>query len=101
MHLAIGDQRIQTCCRWFKAHGVVIPSEKRQRHLSEDILGDNLEAEEAPFTITLRHGGEDLRPAPLVFVPDLVTLVFQYLEQNQRYRYSHMYIHVHYLGNHK
>ena len=37
-----------------------------------------------------------MRPAPLVFVPDLVTLVLQYLEQNQRYRYTHS---IHYLGN--
>lgn len=68
---------------------MLIPSEKKQRRLSEDILGDNLEAEEAPFSFALQHGGEDLRPAPLVFVPDLVTFVLQYLEQNQRYRYIH------------
>ena len=55
-----------------------IPSEKKQRRLSAYILGDNLESEAAQFTFPLRHG--DLRPAPLVFVPDLVALVFQYLE---------------------
>ena len=70
--------------RWLKAHGVVIPSEKKQRRRSADILGDNLESE-AAFIFSLHHGGEDLRPAPLVFVPDLIALVFQYLEQNKRY----------------
>ena len=35
------------------------------------------------------HHREDLHPAPLVFVPDLVALVFQYLERNQRYSDVH------------
>ena len=65
---------------------MVIPSEKRLRQLSDDILGNHLESGTAPFTFTLKHGGEDLRPAPLVYVPDLRALVFQYLDQNERYK---------------
>ncbi len=52
--------------RWFKACGVVVPSEKKLRKLSHELLGDNLESEAAPFSFPLKHGGEDLRPAPLV-----------------------------------
>ena len=72
--------------RWFKACGVAIPSEKKQRKLSHQVLGDNLESEATPFAFPLKHGGEDLRPAPLVYVPDLVAKIFQHLEQNERYR---------------
>lgn len=64
---------------------MTIPSEKQQRKLSHEVLGDNLESEAAPFAFQLKHGGEDLRPAPLVYVPDLVTKIFQHLEQNERY----------------
>ena len=30
-------------------------------------------------------GGEDLRPAPLVCVPDLPAIIFKHLDQNDRY----------------
>ncbi len=73
-------------CRWLKACGIVIPSEKKQRLLSHELLGDNLEAEAAPFSFPLKHGGEDIRPAPLVYVTDLAAKVLQLLEQNERYR---------------
>ena len=62
-----------------------MPSEKKQRALSKEILGSNLESEAAPFSFPLKHGGEDLRPAPLVFVPDLPALIIQHLDQNDRY----------------
>ena len=65
---------------------MVIPSEKRLRQLSDDILGNHLESGTAPFTFAVKHGGEDLRPAPLVYVPDLRALFFQYLDQNERYK---------------
>ena len=78
--------------RWLKARGVSLPSEKRQRALSHEILGENLQSEAAPFSFPLKHGGEDLRPAPLVFVPDLPAMVFQHLEQNDRYTHANVYM---------
>ena len=57
------------CRRWFKARGVIVPSERKQRRLSEEMIGNNL---------------EDLRPAPLVYVPDLLAIIFQHLEQYER-----------------
>ena len=71
-----------TVYRWFKAHGIVVPSEKRQ---SSDLLGTNLTSESAPFSFPLKHGGEDFRPAPLISVPDLVEEIFHLLDQNDRY----------------
>ena len=71
--------------RWLKARGVTLPSKKRQRALSHEILGGNLHSEAAPFSFPLKHGGEDLHPAPLDFVPDLTAMIFQHLDQNDRY----------------
>ena len=72
--------------RWFKAHGIVVPSEKRQRKLSSDLLGTNLTSELAPLSFPLKYGGEDFRPTPLVSVPDLVEEIFHLLDQNDRYK---------------
>ena len=63
-------------------------SEKRQRGLSRQQLGTNLTGEAAPFSFPSKQGGEDLRPAPLVYVPDLVAKVLQVLEQNERYTFN-------------
>ena len=76
---------------WLKAYGVVLPSEQRQRKLSHELIGDHLESEAAPFSFPLKHGGEDLHPAPLVFVSDLTAFIFQHLEQNERYIFKYMY----------
>ncbi len=70
--------------RWLRASGITIPSEKKQQLLSHELLGDNLESEAVPFSFALKHGGEDLRPAPLVYVPDVAAKVFQLLDQNER-----------------
>ena len=54
------------------------------RLLSKDIIGDNLVAEEAPFSQPLRVG-VDVLLSPLVYVPDLGAKIFQLLEENDRY----------------
>ena len=71
--------------RWLKVRGVTLPSEKKLRALYREILGGNLHSEAAPFSFALKHGGEDLRPAPLVFVPNLADMISQHLDQNDRY----------------
>ena len=61
-----------------------MPSEKKQRAFSHEILGENLQSEAAPFYFAMKDGGEDLIPAPIVYVPDLLALIFQHLDQNKR-----------------
>ena len=81
------EQMVHIYCalfRWFKAHGITIPSEKRKRKMSQELLLDNLQSESAPFSFALKHGGEDLRPSPLVYMPDLVAFVLHLLDQNAR-----------------
>ena len=73
--------------RWMKAWGIEIASEKQMRKLSAEQIGDNLAGESVPFSFQLKNG-IDLRPAPLVYTPDLVAKALQILDQNDRYQHT-------------
>ena len=45
------------------------------RHICRQIVGDNLKGEMALFSFPLPSGGEELRGAPLVYIPNLVEKV--------------------------
>ena len=47
------------------------------RKLSNEITGNSLIGEIAPFSFPLASGGEELKEAALVYIPDLVTKVTQ------------------------
>ena len=53
--------------------------------MAKEQVGDNLEAETAPFSFSIPSGGEELRVAAHVFIPNLVEKVVQLLEQNEKY----------------
>ena len=72
-----------TCTRWLKEYGIALSSEQKQRKRAAVMIGDNLEAEPVPFTFSLASGGEEIRAAPLVYVPDLVKKVFALLQENE------------------
>ena len=58
-------------CRWFKAWGVSIASERKTRSRAKELVGDHLVAETAPFTFSLKKGGEEIRSVPYVYVSSL------------------------------
>ena len=60
---------------------VSLAGEEMMRHICGQIVGDNLKGDMALFSFPLPSGGEELRGAPLVYIPDLVKKV---LEENQR-----------------
>ena len=70
--------------RWLKAWGIKLASERQLRKLSKRQIGANLEGEAVPFSFQLRNC-IDLRPAPLVFTPNLVDKILEITEQNYRY----------------
>ena len=41
------------------------------RQIARGLLGENLPGEVAPLSFCLSSGGEEIRGAPLVFMPDL------------------------------
>ena len=44
--------------RWLKVSGVSIAIEKKMRERAQDLVGDHLLAENAPFSFALKEGGE-------------------------------------------
>ena len=52
-------------------------------HLHQ-IVRDNLKGEMAVFSFTISFGGEEIKGAPLVFIPHLVDKVVQLLDGNER-----------------
>ena len=62
-----------------------ISSEKRQRELSAELVGGNLEAEAIPLSFPLKSGGEEMRAAAMAYIPNLVGKIESLLEQNSQY----------------
>jgi len=59
-------------------------SEAKERSLSKELVGTNLDAEAVAFTFTEDGGNEYVQKAPMAFVPDLVNKVIQLLDQNDQ-----------------
>ncbi len=67
--------------RW----GDELSSEGKQRDVMKQQLKKmEIKSESAPFTFELKQGGQELRPAPIAYVPDLKALVFHLLDENER-----------------
>ena len=71
--------------RWLRSSGISLSSERKQRILAKEQVGDNLDTEVAPFLFSLTGGGEEIRAAAHAFIPNLVEKVIQLLEQNEKY----------------
>ena len=70
--------------RWFKAWGVSIASERKMRTKAKEMVGDCLEAENVPFSFSLKEGGEEMRLAPYAYVTSLWERIEALLDQNDR-----------------
>ena len=57
---------------WLSSSGISLSSERMQRKLAKEQVGNNLEAETVPFSFGIPSGGEELRVAAHVFIPNLV-----------------------------
>ena len=55
-----------------------------KRTVAHGMIGDNLHGEMALFSFKLASGGEELRAAPLVYMPDLNQQILKMLEENHR-----------------
>ena len=43
-----------------------------------------IKSESATFSFDLKHGGQELRPAPIAYVPDLKEFTFHLLDEHAR-----------------
>ena len=61
--------------RWLKVLHVSLASERKQRTLVGEAVGDSITAEMGSFTFPTDGGGEEIREAPFVHVPNLIAKV--------------------------
>lgn len=66
------------------AWNISLGTEGKERSRARELIGPNLTSESVAFTFSLDGGGEELRKAPMAYVPDLPTKVTQLLDQNDR-----------------
>lgn len=67
-----------------KEFRIEIASERKQRKLAKEIIGENVKAERAPFTFSKDGGGEEIREVPFVYVPNLIQKVADLVAHNER-----------------
>ena len=68
-----------------KEWGIQISSEKKMRSRASSLTDNPLSSEMALFSFPLHSGGEEVRSAPIVYVPDSKKKVFELLKKNDRY----------------
>lgn len=69
--------------RWLKSLHISVGSEVKQRALAKDIVGDNVVAELGAFTCRRDGGGEEIREAAFVYVPNLIRKATDLIEQHR------------------
>ena len=57
--------------RWLKAFNISLASERKQRVLAKDLVGENYKVESVPFSFTI-DSREVIQEAPFVYVPNLI-----------------------------
>ena len=68
------------------ARNVKIASETKECALAKELVGPNIKAESLPcFTFSLENKEEELRQAPMAYIPNMVAKVIQLLDQNDKY----------------
>ena len=70
--------------RWLKELNITVSSEKKQRAMAKDIIGDNIVAEKGAFTFSLEGGGEEIRQVPFVYCRNLIAAVTDTIEKHKR-----------------
>ncbi len=58
-----------------------ITSERQQRSLAKELIGDNLKAERAPFS----SDKDEIKEVPFVFRPNLIAAIADTMAQHERY----------------
>ncbi len=72
--------------RWLNQWGISLTSEKKQRVVARQLLGDNLESEAVPLTFPLKKtGGEEVRATAYCYVPDLIRKVIDLTEEKDKW----------------
>ena len=68
--------------RWFKSFNVSLASERKQRSLANEIVGENLRSERAPFSCDKK---DEFQEVPFVYRPNLIAAIADTVDQHERY----------------
>ena len=71
-------------CRWLAEAGVKMASEKEQRHRSKELVSTAITGEIAPFTHSLKKGGEEVKSGAMAYTLGLWDKIAELLEQRAR-----------------
>ena len=71
---------------WLKLWGVSVASEGKMKRVATSIVGQNISAEMAAFTVSVREETV-VKPVPFVYVPHLWEKIQSVLEKNTQYVY--------------
>ena len=66
--------------RWMREWKISFGTEYKERSLAKDLIGANVTSETVAFTFPLNGGGEEVRKAPMAYIPDLPAKVIQLLD---------------------
>ena len=70
--------------RWLSEQGIKIASEKKMRLLSKEIISVEILADIAPFTRSLKGGGEEVKASAIVWISCLSDKITELLDQYAR-----------------
>lgn len=65
--------------------GVQLASEKKLRLIAKEMIGENLEAEIAPFCFSRTSCEDEIRAAAYAYTPSLIQKVTNLIDENERY----------------
>ncbi len=71
--------------RWFKSFNVSIASERQQRKIAKEIVGENLIAERGAFSFCEQNKDEVVREVPFVYCPNLIAAIAEIVDKHDRY----------------
>lgn len=66
--------------RWLSRAGIKVASE--QRLLSKELVTTSVLGEVAPFTKSIKGGGEEVKKDAMAYIPHLKDKIFELLEQH-------------------
>ena len=89
MECVIKDTFLQvSCMKWIKTWGVQIASERKIRLVATEMT--SVVAESALLPFQLKSGREELKPAPIAYLPFLKLKMIDLLDKNERYVHVHV-----------
>ncbi len=68
--------------RWLKVFNVSLASERKQRILAKDLVGDNFKVESVPFSFNV--DGRVIKEAPFVYVPNLIRKISDVVASHEK-----------------